>query len=352
MHARQDGKRAVALHAGQADAPVPVRRIRPRGQFAGVTVPVGPGLGPEARGGDAFECTHGGCRIRPRESACWRVISVHVGPGAEELGVVGALAAEALGDPAGDVVAVADQADHARQTQILPGKAQRRHASFGGVAVVTLVGAQHPAQLDIRPAFGLHETDTSDKTLVQPAFHRPHAEPAQLPVPQQHGHGAPGIHAVERMPVADPARAGRVGQHRGIAVEVALRQGSQAQATGFDLGYFGHGVENAARTGRAADWAPVFRFHFPTAGPRIKPWPCGAMHGRARRTPYMHRCGGWKPAATVVSRTDYLPWAWLPVFAGCPDKRMASWLCASVVGPMPLTRLSVSMCLNGPWALR
>ena len=99
---------------------------------------------------------------------------------------------------------------------------------------MAMLGLQHPAHFQVRPAVGVHQAGAADELAAAFQLQRPHAEAAQLPVAQQHRQRTPGIGAVQRFAVADPARAVRVGQHRGIVVEVPLGECGEAQARRFN----------------------------------------------------------------------------------------------------------------------
>ena len=187
------------------------------------------------------------------------------------------LAAEALGQAVGGFVADADQADHARHAQLAPGVLEDGQARFGGVAVVAVFGLEHPAQFDIGPAFRIHQAGAADEGAAVLQFQRPHAVAAQLPMAEQHRQRTPGMAAVQRLAVADPARAGGVGEHRGVVVEMAGGEGGQAQARGFDGGYVEHrdirwqACRPAGWRGREYSW----RDSRPSSGRRFsRRWPC------------------------------------------------------------------------------
>jgi hypothetical protein len=115
-----------------------------------------------------------------------RVVGEYVAVAAVEIHVFDVLAAEALGHPVGSLVADPHQADHPRGMQMLPGEFEHGIACFGGIALMAMFRFQHPAQLQIGPAIGVHQAGAADEFARGFKFKRPHAEPAQLPVTQQH----------------------------------------------------------------------------------------------------------------------------------------------------------------------
>src|SRR5262245_55766350 len=101
---------------------------------------------------------------------------------AEQLSLAAQRLAQPLGHANRGIVARADEADEMVAAQLGEGVGHRAAGTLGGVAAAPRLASQHPAELEVGPAFGLEEADTAQQPTGRALLHGPQSETAQLPV--------------------------------------------------------------------------------------------------------------------------------------------------------------------------